>query len=69
MIKKRGLYLREEEEVAYVRLTDRFYFITIIFDTVGTKNILHVSVLRLLSKAAFPGIPMPDVWLQISPAL
>ena len=45
------------------------YFITIIFDTVGTKNILHVSVLRLLSKAAFPGIPMPDVWLQISPAL
>lgn len=41
----------------------------IIFDNVGTKNILHISILRLLSKAPFPGIPVPDMWLQISPAL
>lgn len=35
----------------------------IIFYNLGTKNILHVSILRLLSKAAFPGIPMSDMWL------
>lgn len=40
-----------------------------VFDNVGTENVLHVSVLRLLPEAAVPGLPLPDLWLQIPPAL
>lgn len=35
----------------------------------GEEDILHIGLLRFLPEAAFPGIPLPDVWLQIPPAL
>lgn len=57
------MYLRE------VKTNSVILGLHYIFDTIGTKNILHISILRLLPKAAFPGIPVPDVRLQISPAL
>lgn len=35
----------------------------------GAKDVLYVGLLRLLSEAAVPGFPLPDVRLQVSPAL
>lgn len=35
----------------------------------GEEDLLYVGLLRFLPEAAFPRLPLPDVWLQISPAL
>lgn len=35
----------------------------------GEEDLLHVGLLRFLPEAAFPGLPLPDMWLQIPPAL
>lgn len=35
----------------------------------GKKDLLHVGFLWLLPEAAVPGLSLPDVWLQVPPAL
>lgn len=35
----------------------------------GEEDLLHVGLLRFLPEAAFSGLSLPDVWLQIPPAL
>lgn len=35
----------------------------------GEEDLLHIGLLWFLPEAAFPGLPLPDMWLQISPAL
>lgn len=36
---------------------------------IGEEDLLHTGLLRLLQKAAVPGFPLSDLWLQVPPAL
>lgn len=35
----------------------------------GEEDLFHTGLLWLLQKAAFPGFPLSDLWLQVPPAL
>lgn len=47
-------------KLVHLMMTTTF---VVVDDATGTKDILYFSILRLLSKAAFPGIPLSDLWI------
>lgn len=42
---------------------------SVCFCLIGEEDLLHTGLLRLLQKAAVPGFPLSDLWLQVPPAL